>query len=150
MKKILQSIAKLMTSNPITIRPNTSLFEAYDQMTENDIRRLPVVGSDDTLIGIITLSDVQKAIPQQGSTGDREAELLLNRRHVSQVMTTDPLCVSPEDTIQDVAEIMLENQISGVPVIQGGKVIGIITESDIFRMIVETWGDLEQSLNGRR
>lgn len=58
---------------------------------------------------------------------------------VSDVMTPDPVIVTPEDTIQEVAEQMLENQVSAPPVVQNERVVGIITESDIFKFIVSSW-----------
>lgn len=56
-------------------------------------------------------------------------------------MTSDPITVAPEDTIQGVAELMLENQVSGLPVVQNDRVIGIVTESDIFKLIVASWSE---------
>ena len=56
-------------------------------------------------------------------------------------MVADPVTVAPEDTIQDVAEQMLENQVSALPVVQNDRVIGIITESDIFKFIVASWSE---------
>lgn len=142
MTRHLQTVAEIMTAPPITVGPNTTLFDAYRQMHENDIRRLPVTAADGSLIGIITLSDIQKTIPMLREDSDSETELLLNGQFVHQVMSADPVTVSSEETIQDVAEAMLENQVSGVPVVQGGKLVGIITESDIFELIVASWGEL--------
>lgn len=142
MSRHLQMISEIMTENPISVGPDASLLEAYGEMLENDIRRLPVTASDGALVGIVTMSDIQKALPLRRDDEDTETQLMLNTHKVSEVMTSDPVCVSSEETIQDVAEVMLENQISGIPIIQAGKLVGIVTESDIFALIVETWGDL--------
>ena len=105
---------------------------------------LRVTARDGALIGIVTMSDIQKVLPLRRDREDEESstQLALSAHQVYEVMTSDPVCVSSEETIQDVAEVMLENQISGIPIIQAGKLVGIVTESDIFALIVETWGDL--------
>jgi CBS domain-containing protein len=64
-------------------------------------------------------------------------------RAVRDVMTYDPITVDPEDTIQEAAERMLEYEVSGLPVISGNRPVGIITESDIFRLVVESWAETE-------
>jgi acetoin utilization protein AcuB len=109
-------------------------------MVENEIRRLPVVEKDE-LVGIITLSDVLGAIPSLLEDLDTETKLSLTDRRVRMVMAWDPVTVDPEDTVQEAAERMLEYQVSGLPVVSGGRPVGIITESDIFRLVVEGWSD---------
>ncbi|MCB0063467.1 MAG: CBS domain-containing protein, partial [Caldilineaceae bacterium] len=78
MTKHLQTISEIMTSPPITVGPEMTLFDAYGEMHENGIRRLPVTAADGTLIGIVTLSDIQKTIPMLRDERDSETELLLN------------------------------------------------------------------------
>ncbi|MCB0043656.1 MAG: CBS domain-containing protein, partial [Caldilinea sp.] len=75
------------------------------------------------------------------SEDDRETRLLAATRKVGEIMTWDPVTVDPEDTIQDAAERMLEYQVSGLPVVDGTRLVGIITESDIFRLVVESWSE---------
>ena len=131
-----------MTENPTTASPDMLLLDAYGLMAENDVRRLPVVANHE-LIGMVTLSDIQRAGPlskngaYDGSASGTDG--LNGGRSVHSVMAADPISVSPEDTIQDAAEAMLENQVSGLPVVVGTEVVGIITESDIFRLVVESW-----------
>ncbi|MEZ4615332.1 MAG: CBS domain-containing protein [Caldilineaceae bacterium] len=57
-------------------------------------------------------------------------------------MTTDPIVIGPDDSIQEAAELMLEYQVSGLPVVVDGRIVGIITESDIFRLVVKSWTEL--------
>lgn len=142
MNKHLSEVSYSMTENPVVVGPSTTLFEAHTKMLESDIRRLPVVASDGSLLGIITLNDILKTIPIRKDEDETETELLLNNQYVYQVMTSDPLYVTPDDSIQDAAETMLDNKISGLPVVEGGRIIGIITESDIFRLIVESWEEM--------
>ena len=131
-----------MTDPALVVTQETSLLEAYNFMTGHDIRRVPVVDRRHTLVGILTLSDVQRTVPLFFQGSDLSTDLLLNDQRVSQVMTTDPLTISPDATVQDAAELMLEYQVSGLPVIEDGRVVGIITESDIFRLVVRSWGEL--------
>ena len=131
-----------MTAPALVVTQETSLLEAYNYMTEHDIRRVPVVDRRHALVGILTLSDVQRTVPLFFQGSDLSTDLLLNDQRVNQVMTTDPLTISPDATVQDAAELMLEYQVSGLPVIEDGRVVGIITESDIFRLVVRSWGEL--------
>jgi len=131
-----------MTAPPIVVTAQTSLLDAYQYMNENDIRRLPVVNRDTMLVGILTMSDIQRTIPLFFQGGDLATDLLLNDQKVQQVMTQDPITIEPDATIQDAAELMLEYQVSGLPVVENGRVVGVITESDIFRLVVKSWGEL--------
>ena len=135
-------IRNWMTAPPLTVQPQTSLLDAYNYMTENDVRRLPVADKDGFLVGIITRSDILRTVPRFFQNEDLATDLLLQDQRVQQVMTTDPLIIGPDDTVQDAAEIMLEYQVSGLPVVAEGHIVGIITESDIFRLVVKSWGEL--------
>ena len=127
-----------MTGEVVTIGSETSLPEAHQLMMDRKIRRLPVVGADGRLIGIITLGDVRGAEPSQAtSLSIWELNYLLATLEIEKVMTPDPLTVSQDATIGEAARIMLENKVSGLPVVNDrGDLVGIITESDIFRMVV--------------
>ena len=135
MKRYLSQVADWMTPDPITIAPGASLAEAYDLMQENNVRRLPVV--DREFRGIMTLSDVLRAMPLMADEGDRETRLMMTTRRVRDVMTYDPVTTQSEDTLQEAAERMLEYQVSGLPVLDGDRLVGIITESDVFRLVIE-------------
>ena len=128
-----------MTENPVTIAPDATLAEAYEMMLEREVRRLPVV--DRELVGIITMGDVLRQLPVSGEEEDTATRLLLNEKRVCDVCISDPITINPSATIQEAAERMLEYQISGLPVVRNGKLIGIITESDIFRLVVESWAE---------
>ena len=131
-----------MTRDVITITPDTSLHEAHRLMTEKSIRRLPVVDHHGKVVGIITLGDVRSAEPSAASTlSVWEMNKLLAGLKIAEIMTRDPVTISQEATISTVAEIMLEQKFSGLPVVdEQGKLVGIITESDIFRLVVREWG----------
>ncbi len=125
-----------MTPNPITIDPKTTLPEAHKLMKECHIRRLPVVDRG-KVVGILTLGDVREASPSDASSlSIFELNYLLSKLTVENIMTRDPLTISPTATIREAAQLMLDHKIGGVPVVEGEKLVGIITESDIFRVLV--------------
>lgn len=144
MAKMKQELIKdWMTSTVVAVSPETTLPEAHRLMTENGIRRLPVVNQG-RLVGIVTLGDVRQAEPSDAtSLSVWEMNYLLSKLKVERIMTRDPLTISPNKTIGEAAGMMLKNKVSGLPVVdEQGQVIGIITESDIFRLVVNNWGGI--------
>lgn len=133
-----------MTRNVITVTPETTLPMAHKLMDEHKVRRLPVI-ENGQLLGIITRGDVRGAEPSQAtSLSIWELNYLLANLQIVEIMTTDPITVSLEATISEAAQIMLANKISGLPVLDNsGDVVGIITESDIFRLVVKHWRETE-------
>jgi acetoin utilization protein AcuB len=132
-----------MTRDVLTITPDTTLPEAHRLMTQNQVRRLPVM-KDGRLIGIVTRGDVRGAEPSGAtSLSIWELNYLISNLKVEQIMTRKPITVSEDATIGEAARLMMEKKVSGLPVVgSGGKIVGIITESDIFRLIVDKWDEL--------
>ncbi|MFS8523628.1 MAG: CBS domain-containing protein [Limnochordales bacterium] len=125
------------TRNPVTVGPETSAPDARKLMEEHDIRRLPVV-QDGKLVGIVTLTDLLRAAPSPAtSLSIWELNYLLDKIKVAELMTRDVVTATPDTDLQAVAKIMAERKIGGIPVVEGDKVIGIITESDVFRALVK-------------
>jgi CBS domain-containing protein len=133
-----------MTRNVVTITPGTTLPEAHRLMTEKRVRRLPVMRND-FLVGIITLGDVRGAEPSGAtSLSIWELNYLLSQLKIEEIMTRNLITISPYATIGQAAETMLEYKVSGLPVVDGEmKLVGIITESDIFRMVVQGWHQVD-------
>lgn len=126
-----------MTKEVMTASPDISLAKAHRMMTDKKIRRLPVV-EQDKLVGILTLGDAREAEPSEAtSLSIWEINYLLDQMTVEQVMTKEPIAVGPEITVSEAAKIMLQNKISGLPVVDNGNLVGIITESDIFRLVIQ-------------
>lgn len=127
-----------MTPNPVTIGPKTTVPEAHRLMKDRDFRRLPVVDEHGRLIGIVTLSDLREAGPSSATTlSIFELNYLLAQLTVEKIMTRDVVTVSPDATIRDAARLMLKHEVGALPVMENGKLVGIITESDIFRVVVQ-------------
>lgn len=137
-----QLIKDWMTGEVITAEADTTLPEAHRLMTKHNIRRLPIV-ENGHLVGIITRGDVRGAEPSEAtSLSIWELNYLLARLNLEEIMTPNPITVSPDATIREAAQLMLDNKISGLPVVADGRrVVGIITESDIFRLVVSEWID---------
>jgi CBS domain-containing protein len=126
-----------MTPNPVTVSPSTSLRKAHWLMIDNKVRRLPVM-DDEHLVGIVTMEDLRRAEPSTGIGLDLvKITDMLSRMTVRQLMTKDPQAISPEAPLIEAARMMLEQEISALPVIENGQLVGIITESDIFRAYVK-------------
>ena len=133
-----------MTREVVTISPDTALPEAHRLMTEKQIRRLPVMKGD-RLVGIVTRGDVREAEPSGAtSLSIWEVNYLLSKLKIEKIMTRKPLTIFQDATIGEAANMMLEHKISGLPVIDSKeKLVGIITESDIFRIVVNRWSTIE-------
>jgi acetoin utilization protein AcuB len=131
-----------MQAKVITAGPSMGMLEAHRLMSRNKIRRLPVVGRNGKLLGIVTRSDVRKAEPSEATTLNVwEMNYLLAKLQLNDIMTADPLYIKPDDTIKTAATIMHTSKIGALPVVDEKKtVVGILTESDIFRVLIE-WFD---------
>ena len=140
MRKREELVKDWMTREVVTVSPDASLPEAHRLMSDNNIRRLPVLKGG-RLVGVVTRGDVRGAEPSEASSlSIWEINYLLAKLKIKQIMTRDPLTVTEYMTLGEVARIMMDNKVSGLPVIgKEGTVVGIITESDIFRMIVQAW-----------
>lgn len=138
-------VSDWMTVAPFTVEHNTSIMDTYKMMKVHNIRRLPVM-KNDRLIGIVTLGDIREARPSNASAlSVWETNYLLTKLLVREVMTYSPITVSPSDSVQSAAQLMLEKKIGGLPVVNDeGHLVGILTESDIFRMVVSRDVEIHQ------
>jgi CBS domain-containing protein len=133
-----------MTRQVVTISSETSLPEAHRLMVAKKIRRLPVTKMG-RLVGIVTRGDVRGA-EASGATSLNMWELayILSKLDVQKIMTPNPITTSPEATIAEAARVMMDKRISGLPVVDSGNnLVGIITESDIFRLVAREWTEEE-------
>ena len=130
-----------MTSDVMTIDEDTSMMKASEIMKENNIRRLPVMHKG-KLVGIVTDRDIKEASPSKATTLDvHELYYLLSELKVKDIMSTNVFTIGPEETVEKAAVKMLEHRISGLPVVNDkGKVVGVITQWDIFKVLVSLTG----------
>ncbi len=124
-----------MVPNPITVDTQTTVEQAIELMKINSIRHLPVVDTLNQLHGLLTLSDLKQAlIPSM--LGDLTLE---------DMMIKNPLTVNPDDDIEIAAQLIYKHKVSGLPVTQKRKLVGILTESDILRAFIDMMGILSSS-----
>ncbi len=136
-----------MASDVITVTPETSVVKANKLMKDHDIRRLPVVDADNNVVGIVSDRDIKDASPSQATTLDmREILYLLSELKIKTIMTVNPVCVSPDDSVEKVAMLMEENDFGGFPVTENDKLVGIISNHDIFKVLISLTGARQESI----
>jgi acetoin utilization protein AcuB len=130
-----------MSKNVITIDIDDSMQDAIKLLKQHNISILPVMKKGN-LIGVVTDRDVKRASASDATTLEvHELLYILSTMKVKQIMTDDPITVPIDYTVEEAAEILLKNKISGAPVVdKEGKVVGIITKADIFRVLVSLTG----------
>jgi CBS domain-containing protein len=129
-------IAEWMSSPPIVVTTSVTLADAQHMMERLHVRRLLVVQSG-RLVGIVTWGDLRAAWPSAATTlSVHEWRNLLEQATVAECMRRDLVTVAPDTTVLEAAQIMLAHKISGLPVMAGGEVVGVITESDLLRLLV--------------
>ncbi len=127
-----------MSKHPITITEDTPINEAIELMRAEKVRRLPVLSKKGELVGIVSEKDLLYVSPSPAtSLSIYELNYLISKITVGQIMTTDVIAVSEHTPLEEAARIMADNKIGGLPVMRDGELVGIITESDIFRSFTE-------------
>jgi acetoin utilization protein AcuB len=140
-------VSDYMTANPVSVSESDSILDVAELMKEKQVRRFPVL-RDGELVGIITDRDLRSAAPSQVIRMDVEERQLMPELHsmladikIKDIMSREVLTVDPGQTIMAAAQLMLEHRVSGLPVAEsGGGLLGIITETDIFKVLVDLSG----------
>lgn len=134
-------VGQRMTRNPITITPDVTVPEAQAIIRREKIKRLPVLDSKGKLVGIVTELDLIHASPSPATSLDiYELHYLLSKLKVEKIMTRSVITVNEDLPIEEAARIMVDNGISGLPVMRGNVLVGIITETDLFKLFIELFG----------
>jgi len=130
----------MMTRDPITVQPETLVMDAEKIMKEKNIRRLPVVDKGN-LVGIVTKYDLLEASPSPAtSLSIYELNYLLAKMKVKEIMTKNPVIVTPDTPFEEALRIGQEKKIGSFPVVENGNLVGIATESDIVRFMIRALG----------
>lgn len=136
-----------MSSPVITASPDLPIMEALNLMRSKGIRRMPVVDAQGKLIGIVSDKDLLNAGPSAAtSLSVWEINYLVGKIKVESVMTRAVLTVNGDTPIEEAARIMVDNKIGGLPVMEGDEIIGVITESDLFKVLLELMGARETAV----
>jgi acetoin utilization protein AcuB len=134
-------VRERMSCRPVTIGPDIPITEALRIMREQDVRRLPVLDEHGKLVGIVSEKDLLYASPSPAtSLSIYEMHYLLSRLRVQELMTTPVITVTPDALIEEAARIMVDHKIGGLPVTDGDTLLGIITQTDVFEVLLELFG----------
>lgn len=129
-----------MTADPVTIGPEDSVGQALELMETHSVRRLPVV-SNGKLVGLVTNQDLLKASPSPAtSLSIHEINYLYPMIKIKEVMTKDLISVTPDTVMEQAAVVMRENKIGTLVVKEQDKLVGLITESDLFKAFIDVFG----------
>ena len=131
-------VGEKMAKDPIVIRDDTPIDRALKIMRDNKVRRLPVLNDKSALVGIVSERDLLFASPSPATTlSIYELHYLLSRITVADVMTAEVITVTEDTSLKEAARIMADNRIGGLPVERKGELVGIITETDLFKAFLE-------------
>lgn len=134
-------VGERMSHPVITVPPTMPVQDALAQMRRDRVSRYPVVNSRGKLVGIVSKLDLMNASPSKATTlSVWEINYLLSKITVEQVMTTKVITVTEDTPLEEAARIMADNKIGGLPVMRGDRLVGIITETDLFRIFLEMLG----------
>jgi acetoin utilization protein AcuB len=140
-------VRERMSTQPVTITADVPITEALRVMRQNQVRRLPVLDEGGGLIGIVSEKDLLYASPSPAtSLSIYEMHYMLARLKVTELMTPDPITTTPDTLLEEAAIIMADNKIGGLPVVEDGNLVGIITETDVFKVFLELLGAREKGL----
>ena len=130
-----------MTLDPVSVTPEMSVTEALRLMNDRKIRRLPVLDGQGNLVGIVSDRDLLLASPSPvTSLAIWEIHDLLSKLTVEKTMTREVITVTEDTPLEEAARIMVDNRIGGLPVMRGKAVVGIISQSDLFKTLLELLG----------
>jgi acetoin utilization protein AcuB len=140
-------VGERMTRNPVTVHPEHSVTDVRELMKREKVTHVPVLDRQQRLVGILTEQDLARVAPSPATTlSIWEINSLLSKLKVEQVMSREVVSVAEDTPIEDAARIMADNDIGCLPVVKAGKLAGIITESDLFKLFVELFGARQKGL----
>jgi len=133
------SVGSVMTKSPVTIKASDSLLAATRILKEKGFKHLPVLDGNGALVGVVTDRDLKRASASDATTLEvHELLYLLDKLKIEQVMTRKPVSVATQETVQNAAKLMVEKKIGCLPVVEGGKVAGILTKDDLLRLVARS------------
>lgn len=140
-------VKQKMTKKPIITSADISVSDALSLMHEKKVHRLPVLNAAGKLVGIVTEGDLLYASPSPATTLNVwEMHALLAKLKVDKVMTRKVITVDEETPVEEAALVMVQNNIGGLPVLRDKELVGIITESDIFKVFISLFGGLRTGI----
>ena len=139
-------VKEIMQRPVFTVHINAPMADAAQLMADHDIRRLPVMDDDGCIVGIVAEPDIREAEAAGSAINSYDPDAARRWLTVGEIMSIEPITISPDATVGQLVHAFLEHKIGGVPVTEPAahsdrcdRLIGIVTEMDIFRMIAEMW-----------
>jgi acetoin utilization protein AcuB len=130
-----------MSRFPITTQPDASVPDALKIMQGSKVRQLPVLDDKGELVGIVSLTDLFRALPSPASSLSQwEVDYLLDKIKVETVMTREVVTVAEDTAVEEAGRLLVDRKISGLPVMRDGELVGMITESDLFGILMDVFG----------
>ena len=118
-----------------TLSPEASLREAWELMRRHRIRQIPILAGE-VLVGIVTDRDVRRAMPSFFAGRDQDIfDRVLDETTIEKVMTREPFTVAPDGSLKQALDLMLEHKVGGLPVVEGERLVGIVTDTDFLRLL---------------
>jgi acetoin utilization protein AcuB len=133
------TVAQAMTPDPMTLGPEDSLMRGVEVMRMRGIRRIPIVLGED-LVGLLAEGDLKRAQPSTLSDSQQEFDRVMETTTISRIMINKPITVAPDATLLDAARTLHTTKYGALPVVQSGKLVGILTDSDLIRCLVDLLG----------
>lgn len=139
-------VKDIMQRDVVTVTPDTRFFQVLRLLQPRGFRHVPVVDNE-TLVGIISDRDIKQAMVSLAGAGAVGAELERARERLtaSEIMGRTVITIGPMDTVEEAARVMATQKISALPVTEGGRLVGIVTETDVLVLFVRAMGVLEPS-----
>lgn len=140
-------VGERMTYPVITVRANVPIMDAYELMKKEKIRQLPVVDQKGKLVGMLSEREILHASPSKAtSLSVWEMNYLMSKVTVDEIMTAEVITVDVDTPLEEAARILAENKLGGLPVMREGKLAGIVTETDLFKIFLELFGAHEPGI----
>ena len=141
------TVSNMMTKNPLFIHPEMSLPDARAFMKKEKVGRLLVLDKNNKLIGIVTERDLINASPSVATTLDMyEMSYLLSKLKVEKVMQKNVISIDEHVVVEEAARIMVDNNISALPVMRQDVVVGIVSDGDLFRLFINLFGARQEGV----
>jgi acetoin utilization protein AcuB len=130
------TVGRVMTADPVTLGPEDTLMHAVEVMRQKGIRRIPIVVAD-TLVGLLAEGDLKRAQPSALSDSQEEFNRVMEGTAVSRIMIQNPVTVSEDAPLAEAAQTLHNSKFGALPVLRGGRLVGILTDNDIVRCLVD-------------
>ncbi|MFJ5715909.1 acetoin utilization AcuB family protein [Neobacillus sp. NPDC093127] len=130
-------VEEIMNTDVVTLQPTNSIADAIQAMETNNIRHIPIVNDENNLVGLVTISRLKEATPSTFRTNDNPDDL---KKPLEVIMERNVITGHPLDFVEEIAAVFYEQKISAIPIIKDKKLVGIITETDLLRTMVELTG----------